>query len=159
MQHGGVHLDQDADVTFVLQDAARFLLGEFGQDWIDLDDQKYFALGGGLAVVQSEFEIKESFFLGKLCNRAGIIGGKYNDEIPDNATFAEGDWNSDGDFTSADLVVAFGAGRYEQGPMTAVSADRGERRSGARPSRRTIARRRHGMERYCATVNRVVVGR
>jgi hypothetical protein len=32
---------------------------------------------------------------------------KYDDGIPNNATFEEGDWNGDGDFDSADLVLAF----------------------------------------------------
>ncbi len=40
--------------------------------------------------------------------------GKYEDGIPFNATFAEGDWNFDRDFDSADLVAAFRVGRYQQ---------------------------------------------
>ncbi|MCA9196524.1 MAG: VCBS repeat-containing protein [Planctomycetales bacterium] len=38
--------------------------------------------------------------------------GKYEDEIPRNATFDDGDWNGDGDFDSADLIMAFEAGHY-----------------------------------------------
>ena len=33
-----------------------------------------------------------------------------------NSTFAEGDWNQDGDFDSSDLVFAFQTGLYELGP-------------------------------------------
>jgi hypothetical protein len=30
-----------------------------------------------------------------------------------NATYGDGDWNCDGDFTSSDLVLAMQAGAYE----------------------------------------------
>jgi uncharacterized secreted protein with C-terminal beta-propeller domain len=38
--------------------------------------------------------------------------GKYEDAIPDNARWDEGDWDGDGDFTTSDLVVALAYGRY-----------------------------------------------
>ena len=38
--------------------------------------------------------------------------GKFEDGIPDNATFDDGDWNQDGDFDSSDLVFAFQNGEY-----------------------------------------------
>lgn len=38
--------------------------------------------------------------------------GKYEDDLPGNATFDEGDWNLDGDFDSSDFVLAFQAGHY-----------------------------------------------
>ena len=38
--------------------------------------------------------------------------GKYEDDTPGNAGWAEGDWNGDGDFTSSDLVMAFQDGGY-----------------------------------------------
>jgi hypothetical protein len=41
-----------------------------------------------------------------------FIAGKYEDDIPGNATFSEGDWNGDGDFTTRDLVYAFQFGNY-----------------------------------------------
>ena len=37
---------------------------------------------------------------------------KYEDDVPNNATFADGDWNGDGDFDSRDLVLAFKSGTY-----------------------------------------------
>jgi hypothetical protein len=37
---------------------------------------------------------------------------KYEDDVPNNASFEEGDWNGDGDFDSADLVAAMQAGNY-----------------------------------------------
>jgi hypothetical protein len=38
--------------------------------------------------------------------------GKYENGIPDSATFEEGDWNGDGVFSSRDLVFAFQQGNY-----------------------------------------------
>ena len=43
--------------------------------------------------------------------------GKYEDGIPDNATFTEGDWNEDGDFNSSDFVFVFQAGNYAPAAM------------------------------------------
>jgi hypothetical protein len=43
--------------------------------------------------------------------------GKYDDGIPGNSTFAEGDWNGDGVFDSSDLVLVFQLGTYEGGPL------------------------------------------
>ena len=40
---------------------------------------------------------------------------EYEDGIPQNSDWAEGDWDGDGDFESADLVVAFIDGGFEQG--------------------------------------------
>ena len=48
--------------------------------------------------------------------------GEYEDDIEDNSSFEEGDWNGDGDFTSGDLVVAFKDGGYEKGPRPAPAA-------------------------------------
>lgn len=45
----------------------------------------------------------------------------YEDTIPNNATWATGDWDGDADFTSGDFVLAFSDGGYERGPrVTAV---------------------------------------
>ena len=41
-----------------------------------------------------------------------FAAGKYEDGIPDNASFEEGDWDGDGDFTSADIVFAFTQGNF-----------------------------------------------
>ncbi|MCA9152987.1 MAG: PEP-CTERM sorting domain-containing protein, partial [Planctomycetales bacterium] len=38
------------------------------------------------------------------------------------ATWAEGDWDGDGLFTSSDFVAAFSNGGYEQDPIAAVAA-------------------------------------
>ena len=43
-----------------------------------------------------------------------FAAGKYEDGIPNNATFDEGDWNQGGDFDSSDMVLAFQAGHYER---------------------------------------------
>jgi hypothetical protein len=40
---------------------------------------------------------------------------QYEDAIPGNSTWETGDWNGDGDFTTADLVLAFADGGYVAG--------------------------------------------
>ena len=37
---------------------------------------------------------------------------KYEDDIPNNATWTDGDWNCDGEFDTQDFVVAFQSGGY-----------------------------------------------
>ncbi|MCA9216648.1 MAG: hypothetical protein KDB27_26440, partial [Planctomycetales bacterium] len=37
---------------------------------------------------------------------------EYEDQLIGNSTWAEGDWDGNGDFTTADFVVAFQVGRY-----------------------------------------------
>lgn len=46
---------------------------------------------------------------------------EYEDNIPENSTWADGDWNGDGEFTSRDLVSAFQDGGYERGPRMATT--------------------------------------
>ena len=41
-----------------------------------------------------------------------FAAGKYEDNIPNNATFEEGDWNGDGDFDSSDIIFAFQSASY-----------------------------------------------
>ncbi len=48
--------------------------------------------------------------------------GQFEDGIPLNSGWADGDWNGDGDFDSADFVTAFQQGGYEMGPRMAVQA-------------------------------------
>lgn len=48
--------------------------------------------------------------------------GEYEDAVPGNSGWSEGDWDGDSDFTSSDLVVAFQEGGYETGSRTAVAA-------------------------------------
>ncbi|MCA9199904.1 MAG: hypothetical protein KDA87_20330 [Planctomycetales bacterium] len=45
--------------------------------------------------------------------------GTYEDNIPNNATFDQGDWNQDGEFDSSDLVYAMQVGTYA---LTALPA-------------------------------------
>jgi hypothetical protein len=42
-----------------------------------------------------------------------LAAGKYEDDQPDNATFDEGGWYGDGDFTTTDIVFAMPAGWYD----------------------------------------------
>lgn len=41
-----------------------------------------------------------------------FAGGKYEDDVADNASYEDGDWDGDGDFTSQDLVFAFTQGHF-----------------------------------------------
>jgi hypothetical protein len=43
---------------------------------------------------------------------AVLAAGEYEDGITGNSTWEEGDWNGDGDFTTADIVLAFEFGAY-----------------------------------------------
>jgi outer membrane protein assembly factor BamB len=51
-----------------------------------------------------------------------LIPGLYEDNIPNNATWATGDWDGDLDFGTGDLIIALQDGGYEQGPRAAVAA-------------------------------------
>ncbi|MEZ6121112.1 MAG: hypothetical protein R3C28_31720 [Pirellulaceae bacterium] len=42
--------------------------------------------------------------------------------ITSNSVWSTGDWSTDGDFNSSDLVLAFQDGGYEQGPRAGVQA-------------------------------------
>ena len=53
--------------------------------------------------------------------RIVLQAGEYEDGIPKNSTFEEGDWNGDGDFTTADLVWAFKFNRFELPAARGVS--------------------------------------
>ena len=46
-----------------------------------------------------------------------FVAGEYEDGVPGNSTFQEGDWNGDGEFDSQDLVLAFQMGLYELEPV------------------------------------------
>ena len=49
--------------------------------------------------------------------------GEYEDGVDGNSTFAEGDWNGDGDFNSRDFVFAFIFGAFEpDDPANAVKS-------------------------------------
>ncbi len=52
-----------------------------------------------------------------------FIAGEYEDNIPGNSTFEEGDWDGDGDFTTADFVLVLAAGTYHELAM-AIGATR-----------------------------------
>ena len=68
---------------------------------------------GGLGVVPGDVNHDRVFDSTDLIDV--FRAGKYEDGIPFNATYEEGDWDGDGDFTSSDLVLAFQAGSYVAG--------------------------------------------
>ncbi len=45
----------------------------------------------------------------------GLQAAEYEDAVTDNSTWAEGDWNRDGDFDSHNFVFAFRSSGFEQG--------------------------------------------
>jgi hypothetical protein len=49
--------------------------------------------------------------------------GEYEDDLPDNSTWYEGDWNGDGDFTTADFVYAMAVSTYQQQRRRAASGE------------------------------------
>ena len=51
---------------------------------------------------------------------SAFAAGEYEDDVPQNSSWATGDWNVDREFTSRDIVVAFEEGGYEQGPQAAA---------------------------------------
>jgi hypothetical protein len=60
-----------------------------------------------------------------------FVAGEYEDGIAGNSTFAEGDWNGDGEFDTGDLVDAFQRGHYVAGALPiaaqgALSLSRGD---------------------------------
>ena len=61
--------------------------------------------------------------------------GEYEDAIPRNSTFAEGDWNGDGEFDSNDLILAFQAGNYEVPVAASFASPRDKRRIAVERSR------------------------
>jgi hypothetical protein len=48
--------------------------------------------------------------------------GEYEDNIPNNSTWATGDWSGDGEFTSNDMILALQDGPFESGVPAAASA-------------------------------------
>jgi hypothetical protein len=46
--------------------------------------------------------------------------GTYQDNVPNNSSWDDGDWTGDAEFTQLDLVEAFQHGGFEQGPRAVV---------------------------------------
>jgi hypothetical protein len=51
-----------------------------------------------------------------------FAAGQFEDGLIANSTWASGDWNFDGEFSTDDLIVAVQGGGYEQGPRANVAA-------------------------------------
>ena len=49
--------------------------------------------------------------------------GKYEDQTPSNAGWADGDWNCDGRFSSQDLVLALQTGDYSEAAAISAALD------------------------------------
>ena len=83
------------------------------------------ALGGTPG--QASLVIGDSNFDG-VFNSSDLVvvmqAGQYEDDIPNNSTWAEGDWNGDGDFTTSDFVFAFAAATYmDAEPLAAANIE------------------------------------
>ncbi len=48
--------------------------------------------------------------------------GEFEDNVPANSTWEEGDWDGNADFETGDFIKAFQGGGFEKGPRAAVSA-------------------------------------
>ena len=48
-----------------------------------------------------------------------FIAGEYEDALPGNSAWWEGDWTGDGEFDTSDIILAFVDGGYDQGPRAA----------------------------------------
>ncbi len=46
--------------------------------------------------------------------------GLYESGVDGDASWEDGDWNGDGNFSSSDFVTAFSSGGYETGPRPEV---------------------------------------
>ena len=47
---------------------------------------------------------------------------QYEDGVAGNSSWADGDWNCDGEFDTSDLVAAFQTGGYSVGAVRAANA-------------------------------------
>ena len=45
-----------------------------------------------------------------------LATAEFEDGIAGNSTWADGDWNGDGDFDSRDLILAFSSATYQDPP-------------------------------------------
>ena len=54
-----------------------------------------------------------------------FVAGEYEDGIPGNSTWAEGDFGGDGEFDSDDMVLAFQTGAYEKGKSASAVPEPG----------------------------------
>jgi hypothetical protein len=73
------------------------------QYWVDAVRRTYF----GDSTLDGLFDTSDLV--------AVFQAGRYEDGIPQNASWASGDWDGDGDFGTADLVAAFQGGGFERG--------------------------------------------
>ena len=51
-----------------------------------------------------------------------LQAGQYEDGVQQNSTWATGDWNADGEFEKADLLLALQDGGYGEGSLAALAA-------------------------------------
>lgn len=49
-----------------------------------------------------------------------LQSGEFEDTVDRNSTWADGDFNGNGDFETGDLILAFSDGGYEKGPRNAI---------------------------------------
>ena len=83
---------------------------------VDISDVFYFAevlFGTWLGDANLDGEFNTSDFV-RLWQSS-----EYEDNIPNNSTWADGDWNGDREFNSDDFVLAFRGRGYEAGPRVA----------------------------------------
>ena len=118
-------LTLDADTLLGLSDESNELIVELGvndridagDDWtiIPTDDREYLARRHGNATLLTTPDPGDSNLDG-IFNSTDLVTvlmiGEFEDGIPNNSTFREGDWDGDGDFTTSDFIFALQAGNY-----------------------------------------------
>ena len=88
-----------------------------GDDWTTIppDDRDYLARRHGNAILLTTPEPGDANLDG-IFNSTDLVTilvtGEFEDGIPNNSTFREGDWDGDGDFTTSDFIFALQAGNY-----------------------------------------------
>ena len=98
-QTPSLEYDLNGDGRVDMADRDQLIFQEFGTTYGDADLNAVFNTGDLVRV---------------------LTFGEYEDGVPGNSTWGEGDWNGNGEFDTGDLVIALMAGGYEQAAATAA---------------------------------------
>ena len=81
--------------------------------------------------------------------------GEYEDDIDNNSTFEDGDWNGDGEFTTTDIVFAFIYGAYQNGNAAVASQPVSDRLTWGRRRKKRPTPRLQGLYRLHRKRNQI----
>ena len=94
--------DLTADGVVNQDDVNELVLNEMGSVFGDVNDDGFF----------DQLDLVDVFQV-----------GEYEDDLPGNSIYSDGDWNGDRDFTSEDLVFVFRMGGYTVAPPVVVISE------------------------------------